>query len=115
VRIDPSAELPPPSWIEPMESEALLPLPAIASVPSACNVVLPPVRDTSAVGFACVPATWTVPVEPLAEFPPPACTEPIEFVAEFGPLPLTPAGALTEARFPATVAEADGAVATGPA
>jgi hypothetical protein len=68
---------------------------------------------TATEGAAWTPLAWTLPIERLAEFPPPTCTDPTEFRALFPPVPVTPAGAVTRTVVRPTFTDAAGAVATG--
>jgi hypothetical protein len=111
VRREFRASLPPPSCTAPIESVALLPLPAIPAVSPAWSVE--PATRASRDGLVRVAPTCTVPIERLAEFPPPACTEPTEFDALFEPPPPTVVGAWTCTALPATCADTDGLVVAG--
>src|SRR5205823_727962 len=91
--IDRLAELPPPTCAVPTERSAVFPDPAIPADPLTCADVRDP-RATSAAGAAWTPLTWTLPIDRLAELPPPACAVPTERSAVF-PDPAIPADPLT--------------------
>ena len=111
--VEPVDELPPPICTAPLESDAVL-LPLPPTVTGALALAEPSPAPADADGDELTGLDCTLPVEPLAVLPPPACTDPTELVAVLLPVPLIEVGAETDALVPDWLVPADGVTETFP-